>query len=330
MGLTISIGGGLGFEEIPITGRIHKGKSYIDFPSEYCVVDIETTGLSPQYDEIIEIGAIKYSNGKEVGRFESLIQPPKSGGKFVPYFITELTGITNEMLEDAPKTQEVINEFERFLGDSVIVGYNISFDVNFLYDNFEKYAPRPLSNNYIDVMRMARKLYPDMEHHRLFDMVDRFDLTNDDEHRAFSDCVATAKCYKRIYDEVKSKFENIEAFIDLFAPKYLKLKASDIVGDESKIDKDSPLYAKRCVFTGKLEKFTRREAMQIVADLGGINENGVTKNTNFLILGNNDYCTSIKEGKSSKQKKAEQYKLNGQDIEIIPETVFYDMLGEEF
>ena len=86
---------------------------------------------------------------------------------------------------------------------------------------------------------------------------------------------------------------------------------------------------KHCVFTGTLERMARKQAMQIVADLGGINENSVTKKTNYLILGNNDYCKTIKDGKSNKQKQAEAYKLQGQDIEIIPETVFYDMLGDE-
>lgn len=73
----------------------------------------------------------------------------------------------------------------------------------------------------------------------------------------------------------------------------------------------------------------RKNAMQIVADLGGINGDNVTKKTNFLILGNNDYCKSIKDGKSSKQKKAEKLKLSGQDIEIIPESVFYDLIESE-
>ncbi|XBG72461.1 hypothetical protein V4S28_09460 [Enterococcus cecorum] len=67
---------------------------------------------------------------------------------------------------------------------------------------------------------------------------------------------------------------------------------------------------------------------KIVADLGGINENKVTLKTNYLILGNNDYCKTIKDGKSSKQKKAEEYKSRGQDIEIIPENVFYDIVNE--
>jgi len=67
--------------------------------------------------------------------------------------------------------------------------------------------------------------------------------------------------------------------------------------------------------------------MQLVADFGGINEDTVTKQTNFLVLGNNDYCSTIKDGKSTKQKKAEAYKLKGSDIEIISENVFYDMIN---
>ena len=74
---------------------------------------------------------------------------------------------------------------------------------------------------------------------------------------------------------------------------------------------------------------TRKTAMQMVVDLGGLVGNSVTKKTNYLILGNNDYCSSIKDGKSSKQKKAESLKLSGNDIEIISENVFYDMLEDE-
>ena len=92
------------------------------------------------------------------------------------------------------------------------------------------------------------------------------------------------------------------------------------------MDNTHPLYNKVCVFTGTLEKYSRQEAAQIVVNLGGSCGNSVTKKTNYLILGNNDYCSMIKDGKSSKQKKAEEYKLKGQDIEIIPESVFYDMI----
>ena len=80
------------------------------------------------------------------------------------------------------------------------------------------------------------------------------------------------------------------------------------------------------MFTGVLERMSRKEAMQLVADSGGINGDTVTQKTNYLVLGNNDYCKSIKDGKSNKQKKAEKLKASGLDIEIIPESVFYDMV----
>ena len=84
----------------------------------------------------------------------------------------------------------------------------------------------------------------------------------------------------------------------------------------------SPLFDQHCTFTGKLQKYTRKEAMQVVAEIGGLSENSVTKKTRFLILG-----TQVKEGKSNKQLKAEKNVEKGQKIEIIPEIIFYDMLS---
>ena len=106
------------------------------------------------------------------------------------------------------------------------------------------------------------------------------------------------------------------------------VNAKDITTDNTDFDETHPLFGKLCVFTGTLEKMTRKDAMQIVVDFGGQVGNSVTKKTNYLILGNNDYCSSIKDGKSSKQKKAESLKLAGNDIEIISENVFYDMISE--
>ena len=100
------------------------------------------------------------------------------------------------------------------------------------------------------------------------------------------------------------------------------LRASDIVRKPRSVRTDSPLYGRVVVFTGALEKMTRKEAMQLVADLGGINADSVTKKTNFLVLGNNDLCSSIKDGKSSKHKKAEKYILGGADLSYYPGKCF--------
>lgn len=313
------------------TIRESKGRSIIAFPDTYCVIDVETTGRSPQWDHIIEVAALKISDGQEAGRFSSLIQPPSMpGGAFVDDFIAALTGITDEMLESAPFAPDVLAEFASFVGDTPVVGHYVGFDINFLYDSFDRYLDRPFFNDYIDTLRVARKLHPEMSHHRLADLVDHFGATHNEVHRAMGDVEATAECFARLKDEVLERYGSEGEFQKAFQlGGSHSVKASDIQGDAQKIDEDSPIFGCACVFTGKLEKFTRAEAMQIVADLGGINQDGVTKTTRYLILGNNDYCASIKDGKSNKQKKAEKWVLKGTGIEILPESVFYDMLGEE-
>ena len=108
-----------------------------------------------------------------------------------------------------------------------------------------------------------------------------------------------------------------------------RVSARDIIPQTEDFDETHPLYNKVCVFTGVLEKMERKKAMQIVANLGGVCGDSVTNKTNYLILGNNDYCKSIKGGKSSKQKRAEELKIKGNDIEVISEDVFYDLIEED-
>ena len=115
--------------------REFKGKSIIDFPDEYICFDVETTGLSLEYHEIIEISAVRVKNGNICEVFSSLVHPSES----IPQFITNLTGITNEMAKHAPEPQSVLPRFIEFIGDNVLVGHNAaSFDMNFVYDACEK------------------------------------------------------------------------------------------------------------------------------------------------------------------------------------------------
>lgn len=320
------------------TTREWKGRNVIRFPENYCVIDTETTGLSPDWDHLIEVAAVRFSGGKEAARFSSLIQPPRNwAGAFVDEFIADLTGITNEMLETAPQPTEVLSELASFIGETTVVGHYVIFDIHFLYDSFVRYLGRPFPNDYVDTLRFSRKLHPEISRHRLADVVKKYGIVHNGAHRALGDVEATAACYDMLKAEALERYGSEEEFQKAFrrgrngsrSGKSHSVKASDIQGHALTIDKDSPIYECACVFTGKLEKLTRREAMQIVADLGGINQDAVTKKTRYLILGNNDYCTTIKDGKSRKQKKAEAYALAGTGIEILPETVFYDMLGDE-
>ena len=317
---------------VPTTKRPGRGNSIIAFPNQYVMVDLETTGYSPVCDRMIEIGAIRYRDGREVDRFQSLVQPTGSApGCYVDEFIEDLTGITNEMLADAPTESEALPPFLDYLGDDIILGYNVSFDVNFLYDARMRWFDEPLTNNFVDVLRLARKVYPDMEHHRLRDMLDVYDLVNQREHRTISDCEATDQVYRKLYDDAMERYGSEGAIIRAFPVRtgrsYLD-RMCTVTIDKSKVTPDCPLYRKHCIITGRLDSFFRADAQRLIEDLGGINDKTVNKETNFLILGNNDYCSTIKDGKSAKHKKAEALKLKGQDIEIIPENVFYDIIAD--
>lgn len=313
--------------------RINKGKSLIAFPESYVVIDIETTGLSPEYDSIIEVGAIRYSAGEIVEQFSSLVKPDcvYSDGKYINSYIEELTGITNEMLKSAPSAEVILPKYYEFIGDSLIVGHNVNFDINFLYDNFDHYINKTFSNNFIDTMRISKNLHPEASHHRLCDLLLNYSISQSDAHRVLADCQSAHSVLLSLANDAAALYGSKNAFLDYIKQKKTKkkeLKAADIHAVSSEFDDTHPLYQKVCVFTGVLEKMVRRDAMQIVANMGGINGDSVTKKTNYLILGNNDYCKSIKDGKSSKQKKAEKLKLDGFDIEIIPEDVFYDMIED--
>ena len=108
--------------------RSEKGNSLLQLVSDYVVIDSETTGLDVKWDRIIELAGIKFRAGQEVGRFESLINP----GFEIDEFIAELTGITNDKLQQARPQDEVLPEFLSFVGDDVLVGHNVSFDVNYI------------------------------------------------------------------------------------------------------------------------------------------------------------------------------------------------------
>ncbi len=312
--LNLSING------IPKPERSQKGKSIIDFPTNYVVIDIETTGLDPLYCDIIEVSAIKYSSGAVVDRFSSLVKPPEP---LDDDYITELTGITNDMLDGAPPAADVLPLFHSFIADSVLVGYNVNFDINFLYD---KMLPLSLilSNSFVDVLRIARRLLPELKNHKQVTVADHFGITPDAAHRALSDCETCGNIYVKLQAEIINKYGSLDAF-KASLPAH-NLKASTITATTSEFDETHPLYNKVCVFTGTLEKMVRKEAMQLVVNLGGICGDSVTQKTNFLILGNNDFCASIKDGKSSKHKKAEALALKGNDIQIISENVFYDLV----
>jgi len=312
--------------------RTQKGHSLLKFPTEYTIIDLETTGLNPEFDEIIEVAAIKVRNQEITDVYSSLVKPMRE----IDAFIEELTGITNAMLADAPSLDDILPEYMNFLSNDILIGHNVSFDINFLYDNLLSKNLPLITNDYVDTLRLSRKIYPEWKHHRLKDLVKNLNIDISSFmqfHRALGDCGILMACTAQMMNDVVEKYGTIESFENQHQRKnYHKAayKAGDITSTVQEYDTSNPFYGKVCVFTGTLERMLRKDAMQLVVNHGATCGDNVTKQTNYLILGNNDYCKSIKDGKSNKQKKAEQYKLQGYDIDILPEDVFYDMLEINF
>ena len=303
----------------------HKGISLLSLPDNYIVLDLETTGYNPHFDEIIEVACIRYSGSEKIDSFHSYVQPTPYGDDSIHYvddFITKLTGITDDMLVTAPKFKDIANELYDYLGDSVIVGHNVNFDINFLYDNFLKCLGCEFKNDYLDTMRLSRIALPDLPHHRLKDLKEYFSIDGV-QHRALNDCQITHTVLSKLLDYIQENNVDLERYLH---PKRFDL--TSLTGDVTLNDPSNPLYGKHCVFTGKLQRFVRKDAAQIVCNIGGCCDNSVTKKTNFLIIGGLDDIPLVKDGKSTKMKKAEKLILDGQDLKILSESTFYDLIED--
>ena len=171
-----------------------KAKNLLNFVDDYVLVDIETTGLSPINDDIIEIGAIKVVQNKIVDTYNELIRINKR----LPDKIVSLTGITDEMLRNGRMPSTVLKEFVNFVNDNVIIGHNVNFDLGFLCDKCKKYLDYNLNNDYIDTLYLARKLVPNSINHKLGTLAKYFNISYAGAHRGLKDVEITYEVYNNL------------------------------------------------------------------------------------------------------------------------------------
>jgi DNA polymerase III subunit epsilon len=169
--------------------------------SEFCFIDVETTGLSPSDNSVIEIGAVYVSRLKIGKKFSSFLNP----GRDVPYFITQLTGITNEDVSDAPFFEEIASQLREFVSDSIIGGHNFAFDNSFLKKEFAYCGEEYLDNPQVCTLRIARRLYPALRSKSLGNVANHLRLKNLNAHRALDDALVTAKIFIKMVKELKEK-----------------------------------------------------------------------------------------------------------------------------
>jgi len=168
------------------------------------VLDFETTGLSPDYgDRAIEIGAVRIENGMIKERFQELMNP----GCRIGGFIENYTGITNDMLKDAPPCKEVMHRFTDFIGGYNLVAHNASFDKRFLDAELGKIS-RKYSGQFACSMLMARRIYQGAPNHKLGTLVEHANIVSDGVfHRALYDSEMTTKLWLAMLDDISEQYD---------------------------------------------------------------------------------------------------------------------------
>src|SRR5690606_32105417 len=173
----------------------------------YVVFDVETTGLSAVHDTIIELAAVKVRGGEIVDRFSSFANPHRK----LTSTITELTGITDEMLEGAPDVEEVLRRFLDFVGDSVLVAHNARFDMGFFQMGVRRLGLDAITNPVIDTLEMARSLYSGLKNYRLNTLCKHFGIELKQHHRAIHDAEATGHLlWKMVEDCLARKITRLD------------------------------------------------------------------------------------------------------------------------
>ena len=199
-----------------------KGQS---LDTEYCVLDLETTGISYKTEKITEVGIIKYKNGEIIDEFECFVNPEKP----IPEKVVEITHITDDMVKDAETIDKVIPKIIDFIGDSVLVAHNADFDIGYLKYNFEKYGYK-LENTYIDTLRLAKAIFPDLKKYKLGIIADSLKIKVDVAHRALDDVKTLVEVFKVMIERTKEeKGKTIDDFDTKFETDFKKLPSYHII-----------------------------------------------------------------------------------------------------
>ncbi|MBE5944171.1 MAG: PolC-type DNA polymerase III [Lachnospiraceae bacterium] len=174
-----------------------KGQS-ID--SEYVVFDIETTGLSPKHNKIIEIGAVRIKDGKIQDTYSRFVNPQVP----IPYSITKLTSINDGMVMEAPTIEEVLPEFLEYVGDAILVAHNAGFDTGFIKE-FAKRQELAFDSTIVDTMTLAHVLIPELGKYTLDRLCKQFNVSLENHHRACDDAAATAEIFVKMIRMIKER-----------------------------------------------------------------------------------------------------------------------------
>lgn len=281
--------------------------------SDYVVLDVETTGLKPGTDKIIEIGMVKVSDGKPCDEFSSFVNPEMS----IPTRITKITGITNEDMATAPVFSSLASQIVSFLGDSLILGHNVGFDLSFLVPALESCGIRP-SFTCLDTCALAKKAFPELPNHKLDTLIGALSLSDGQTHRALDDVYCTLGLFNKICEKypdspllnaVYSCCTPIESFS--FSPV------------------EQPLAGKQLFLTGTFT-FPYSAAKKLISAAGGLVTYNLSDQTDYLVYGFQDTQAEDPARYEAALTTAHEMQTQGHKIQLINEIQLLKTCGVSF
>lgn len=298
--------------------RLHKGQSVLTLLDDYCVIDIETSNNGRQFGEIVEISALKVRSNQIVSTFDYLIKPTCP----IDSWAQSIHHISNEMVKDKPSIATVYPLFMDFIQHDLLVGHNIHFDINFIYDYHQELNQKPLSNDFVDTLRLARLTLKGLPSYSLSNLNQYFGF-NPTIHRALSDCVATHHLYQilknRLSDDEKEKLTQRKV------SRYKNSTSLDLEAltpENTIFNPETVFNQKTVLFTGKLTKFTRKQAAQEVVNRGGKVLNEFDPRLDILIVGD----INLQLQKYGHLSTKHQMALNYEHISILTEQQFLELI----
>ena len=187
--------------------------------TEYCVFDLETTGISHITEKITEVGIIKIKNGEIIDTFECFVNPEKP----IPPKVVEVTHITDDMVKDAETIDKVMPKVLEFMGDSVLVAHNADFDIGFMKYNCEQLGLK-FEYTHIDTLRLAKAIFPEFTKYKLGIIADKLGIKVDVAHRALDDVKTLVAVFKEMIERAKDKkAKTIDDFDNVFETDFKKL-----------------------------------------------------------------------------------------------------------
>ena len=285
----------------------------------YVVFDVETTGLSAIYNDLIQVAASKMYKGNIIAEFDEFINP----GHPLSAFTTELTGITDDHVKNAKPLVQVLKEFQEFCKDTVLVAHNASFDVGFMNANYERHGLPKITQPVIDTLEFARNLYPEYKRHGLGPLTKRFGVALEHHHMANYDAEATGRLLFIFIKEVAEKHgvtDLARLNIDLISPdSYKKARV-----------KHATIYVKNQVGLKNIFKLVSLSNTQYFEGVPRIPRTVLDAHREGLILGS--ACTEgevfdavVSQGVDAAVEVAKYYDF----IEVMPPAIYAPLIAKE-